>query len=44
MTYWYGRALEQKNDTQTALQAYSRVAQWNFNYRDVQGRIKKLRG
>jgi tetratricopeptide (TPR) repeat protein len=43
MTYWYGRALEQKGDTPTALQAYSRVAQWNFNYRDVQARIKKLR-
>src|SRR2546430_13436213 len=25
MTYWYGRALEQKGDMQTALQAYSRV-------------------
>jgi tetratricopeptide (TPR) repeat protein len=43
MTYWFGRALEQKGDTPAALQAFSRVAQWNFNYRDVQQRIKKLR-
>jgi tetratricopeptide (TPR) repeat protein len=44
MTYWYGRALEQKGDVQSALKAYSQVAQWNFNYRDVQARIKRLRG
>jgi thioredoxin-like negative regulator of GroEL len=43
MTYWYGRALEQKNDISAALKAYSQVAQWDFNYKDVQGRIKKLR-
>jgi tetratricopeptide (TPR) repeat protein len=43
MTYWFGRALEQKQDTQAALKAYSQVAQWNFNYRDVQARIKRLR-
>ena len=43
MTYWYGRALEIKGDVPTALRAYSQVAQWNFNYRDVQARIKKMR-
>jgi tetratricopeptide (TPR) repeat protein len=43
MTYTYGRALEQKNDAGAALKAYSQVAQWDFNYRDVQTRIKKLR-
>ena len=43
MTYWYARALEQQGDTQSAIKAYSRVAQWNFNYRDVQARIKRLR-
>lgn len=43
MYYWYGRSLEKKNDTQAALKAYSQVAQWDFNYRDVQARIKKLR-
>ena len=43
MTYWYGRALEAKGDPATALKAYSQVAQWNFNYRDVQARIKNLR-
>jgi tetratricopeptide (TPR) repeat protein len=44
MTYWYGRALEQKGEPQEALKAYSQVAQWNFNYRDVQARIRRLRG
>jgi tetratricopeptide (TPR) repeat protein len=43
MYYWYARALEQQNETQQALKAYSQVAQWDFNYRDVQGRIKRLR-
>ena len=43
MYYWYARSLEAQNDVQPALKAYSQVAQWDFNYRDVQGRIKKLR-
>lgn len=43
MTYVYGRALEQKKELQAALKAYSQVAQWSFNYKDVQARIKKLR-
>jgi hypothetical protein len=43
MTYTYGRALEAKGDVPAAIKAYSQVAQWDFNYRDVQARIKKLR-
>ena len=43
MTYYYGRALEAKGDIPTALKAYSQVAQWDFNYRDVQARIRALR-
>jgi tetratricopeptide (TPR) repeat protein len=43
MTYWYGRALEAKGDPQAALKSYSQVAQWDFNYADVQLRIKALR-
>ena len=43
MHYWYARALEDKGDFQAALKMYSQVAQWNFNYRDVQARIKRLR-
>ena len=43
MYYWYARSLEAHNDIAAALKAYSQVAQWDFNYRDVQGRIKKLR-
>jgi tetratricopeptide (TPR) repeat protein len=44
MTYWYARALEAKKDVPAALKQYSQVAQWNFNYRDVQQRIKRLKG
>jgi tetratricopeptide (TPR) repeat protein len=43
MYYWYARALEQQNDTGSAIKAYSQLAQWDFNYRDVQTRIKRLR-
>jgi tetratricopeptide (TPR) repeat protein len=43
MYYMYGRSLEQKGEKAAAIKAYSQVAQWNFNYRDVQARIKKLR-
>jgi tetratricopeptide (TPR) repeat protein len=43
MTYYYARALEAKGDYATAIKQYSQVAQWNFNYRDVQARIKALR-
>lgn len=41
--YWYARALESKTEFPLALKNYSQVAVWDFNYRDVQGRIKKLR-
>lgn len=44
MHYWYGRALEASGNKDQAMRMYSRVAQWNFNYRDVQDRVKKLRG
>jgi TolA-binding protein len=43
MTYTYGRALELKKDIPAAIKSYSQVAQWSFNYKDVQARIKKLR-
>jgi hypothetical protein len=43
MTYYYARSLEAKGETPLALKQYSQVAQWNFNYRDVQARIKNLR-
>jgi hypothetical protein len=43
MYYWWGRALEQIGDRATAQKAFSQVAQWDFNYRDVQVRIKNLR-
>ncbi|MGH7213389.1 MAG: tetratricopeptide repeat protein, partial [Tepidisphaeraceae bacterium] len=43
MYYWRGRALEQKRIIDQAVKLYSQVAQWDFNYRDVQARIKRLR-
>jgi tetratricopeptide repeat protein len=43
MYYWYGRSLEVTNDNAGAIKQYSQVAQINFNYRDVQERIKRLR-
>jgi hypothetical protein len=43
MHYWYGRALEKKGDNASAIKAFSQVAQWDFNYRDVQARVKRLR-
>lgn len=43
MYYWYGRALEEKKEIPSAIKCYSQVAQWEFNYRDVQTRIKRLR-
>ncbi|MGN6626297.1 MAG: tetratricopeptide repeat protein [Tepidisphaeraceae bacterium] len=41
--YWYGRALEQRNDIPDAIKCYSKVTMWDFNFRDVQVRIKALR-
>jgi tetratricopeptide (TPR) repeat protein len=44
MTYWYARSLELQGETQQALKSYSQVFQWDAKYRDVQVRIKALRG
>lgn len=41
--YWYGRALEARGDAADAIKCLSRVTMWDFNYRDVQQRIKALR-
>lgn len=43
MTYWYARALEQKGEADAAIKQLSQVAQWSFNYKDTQERIKRLR-
>ncbi len=43
MYYWQGRAFEAKGTIDQALKRYSQVAQWEFTYKDVQQRIKKLR-
>ena len=41
--YYCALALEQNQDTASALKMYSQVAQWKFTFRDVQQRIKRLR-
>ena len=41
--YWYGRSLEERGDAPDAIKCYSKVTQWDFNFRDVQARIKALR-
>jgi len=41
--YWYGRSLEARADIADAIKCFSRVTMWDFNYRDVQTRIKRLR-
>lgn len=43
MMYWYARALEARKDVPAAIKSYSTVAMADFNYRDVQQRIKRLR-
>jgi tetratricopeptide (TPR) repeat protein len=43
MYYWRGRTLELKNQLQDAIKLYSQVTQWDFNYKDVQHRVKRLR-
>jgi tetratricopeptide (TPR) repeat protein len=43
MFYWRARALEATGDVDAAIKLYSQLAQWQFNYLDVQTRIKKLR-
>lgn len=41
--YWYGRALEARGDIADAIKCFSKVTMADFNYRDVQVRIKALR-
>jgi tetratricopeptide (TPR) repeat protein len=43
MYYWRGRVLEQKGMTPEALAHYSQVTQWDFNFKDVQARVRKLK-
>ena len=44
MYYWQGRAYEEKGTDDMAIKRYSQVAQWEFTYRDVQQRVRALRG
>lgn len=43
MHYWRARALEIKGEREQAIKLYSQVAMWDFNYMDVQARVKNLR-
>jgi tetratricopeptide (TPR) repeat protein len=41
--YWLGRALEVRGDREAAGKQFSTVAQWEWNYRDVQTRLRAMR-
>jgi tetratricopeptide (TPR) repeat protein len=44
MHYWSGRAHEDRGDNDVAIRLYSAIVRMEFNYLDVQQRIRKLRG
>jgi tetratricopeptide (TPR) repeat protein len=43
MRYWAARAHEDRGDTDVAIKLYSGIVRMEFNYKDVQQRIRKLR-
>jgi tetratricopeptide (TPR) repeat protein len=43
MRYWAARAHEERGDYEAAIKLYSAIVRMEFNYKDVQGRIRKLR-
>ena len=43
MHYWSGRAHEERGDIDAAMKLYSAIVRMEFNYKDVQARIRKLR-
>jgi hypothetical protein len=43
MRYWAARAHEARGDTDVAIKLYSGIVRMEFNYKDVQVRIRKLR-
>jgi tetratricopeptide (TPR) repeat protein len=43
MRYWAARAHEARGDNDAAIKLYSGIVRMEFNYKDVQARIRKLR-
>lgn len=43
MRYWAARAHEDRGDTDVAIKLYSAIVRMEFNFKDVQVRIRKLR-
>lgn len=43
MRYWAARAHEERGDVEPAIKLYSAIVRMEFNYKDVQPRIRKLR-
>ena len=43
MHYWAARAHESKGENEVAIKLYSAIVRMEFNYKDVQQRIRKLR-
>jgi tetratricopeptide (TPR) repeat protein len=44
LRYNLGRAYEEQNETEKALEIYRKIAQLDFAYKDVSQRVDKLRG
>lgn len=44
MHYVLGRAQEESGETDSALETYGKLIQWDFNYRDVRTRMDRLQG
>ena len=42
--YWLGLTWEHLGDTERALKAFSQLAQWQFDYKDVRARLDTSRG
>ncbi len=40
--YWLGRACEAAGKTEDAAKAFGQVIQWDYNYKDVRGRLEAL--
>jgi tetratricopeptide (TPR) repeat protein len=42
--YGLGRACEAHGQTERALELYNQLLQWDYNFKDTQSRVEKLRG
>ena len=40
--YWLGRSCETAGKAEDAAKAFGQVIQWDYNYKDVRGRLEAL--